>query len=186
MTKIETYINILKIYQQRSTCARKQVSSLIIKDDHIVSQGYNGTPPGFLHCNTYFDSKTNKAMVLNDLNLLLNSSKYEYDTLIQNKMLNSEIVSVEEFNRRHHIFSEAFEIHSEINAISYAAKVGRDLKDCTMFVSLSPCENCAKAIIAAGIKEVFYLEKYDRSPEGILRLEQNGIACKKLNEDLCK
>lgn len=185
MEKIDTYIEILRTYQKRSTCARKQVSSLVVHDDHIISQGYNGTPPGFLHCNTYFDAKINKAMCLADLNLLLNSTKSEYEMLVKNKLLNSEIVTLEEFNKRHHLFSEAFEIHSEINAISWAAKVGRSLKDCTMFVSLSPCEDCAKAIIASGIKKVYYLEKYDRSPEGIIRLNQNGIICSQIKENLC-
>lgn len=182
MDKLNTYIEILKIYENRSTCARKQVAAIVVKDDHLISQGYNGTPPKFLHCNDYFNAEINKAMCLQDLNLLLNATKAEYDTIVENKMLNSEIVSPEEFSRRHHIFSEAFETHSEINAISYAAKVGRSLQDSTMFISLSPCEDCAKAIIAAGIKKVYYLEKYDRSAEGITRLNQNGIICSQIKE----
>lgn len=182
MNKIETLINILKIYQQRSTCARKQVSALIVKDDHIISHGYNGTPAGFLHCDDYFDATTNKAIVKEDLDLLIKSSKFEYEMLVKNKMIKTEIVTSEEFNIRHHIFSEAFEIHAEINAISYAAKAGRELNKADMYITLSPCVGCAKAIISSGIKNVYFLEKYDRSAEGIIRLEQNGLICKKIDE----
>ena len=53
----------------------------------------------------------------------------------------------------------AYVVHSELNAILNSKK--EDLKGCTIYVSLFPCNECAKAIIQSGIKEVKYLcDKY--------------------------
>ena len=46
-------------------------------------------------------------------------------------------------------------IHAELNAIINSAS--RDLRGCTMYATLAPCGECAKAIAQAGIKKVFYL-----------------------------
>lgn len=57
-------------------------------------------------------------------------------------------------------------VHAEMNAIAFAAREGVSLKGSTLYVTLSPCINCAKIIVNSGIKEVKYLEKY-RDVEGI-------------------
>lgn len=49
--------------------------------------------------------------------------------------------------------------HAELNAILNS--ISRDLKDCRIYVALFPCNECAKAIIQTGIKEIIYLsDKY--------------------------
>ncbi|CAJ1053438.1 Hypothetical predicted protein [Xyrichtys novacula] len=54
--------------------------------------------------------------------------------------------------------------HAELNAIMN--KNSADVKDCTMYVALFPCNECAKLIIQAGLKEVVYLsDKYHHTPE---------------------
>ncbi|XP_028834189.1 deoxycytidylate deaminase [Denticeps clupeoides] len=54
--------------------------------------------------------------------------------------------------------------HAELNAIMN--KNSADVKGCTMYVALFPCNECAKLIIQAGIKDVIYLsDKYHGSPE---------------------
>ncbi len=64
--------------------------------------------------------------------------------------------------------------HAEFNAI-LNTRNGAALKGCTLYVSLFPCNECAKAIIQTGIKEVVYLEnKYEN--------EVNTIASKKMLE----
>ncbi len=56
----------------------------------------------------------------------------------------------------------AYVVHAELNAILNSP---RSLKDCTLYVSLFPCNECAKAIIQSGIKTVVYAEnKYDGTP----------------------
>ena len=57
-------------------------------------------------------------------------------------------------------------VHAELNAILNAQ--GKDLKNARIFVDLFPCNECAKAIIQCGIKEVIYLyDKYADSKETI-------------------
>jgi dCMP deaminase len=51
-------------------------------------------------------------------------------------------------------------IHAEMNAILKAAKSGNAVDDSTLYLSLSPCQNCCKLIIQSGIKRVVYLEDY--------------------------
>ena len=67
-------------------------------------------------------------------------------------------------------------IHAEVNAISFAAKEGISLKDTTLYCTHSPCYNCAKMIIQAGIIRVVYEEKYntDKS-EGLRLLKDNNV-----------
>jgi dCMP deaminase len=68
-------------------------------------------------------------------------------------------------------------VHAELNAIMNS--VGRDLHGSRIYVSLMPCNWCAKAIIQAGIKEVVYLsDKFSDVPDfkaGKILLEKAGI-----------
>ena len=50
--------------------------------------------------------------------------------------------------------------HSERNAIYNASLCGVSLKGCTLYVTMPPCADCARAIINSGIKRVYYLEPY--------------------------
>ena len=46
----EYFMEIAKIVSKRSTCLRRQVGAIIVKDNHIFATGYNGAPKGFKHC----------------------------------------------------------------------------------------------------------------------------------------
>ena len=59
-----------------------------------------------------------------------------------------------------------FVVHAELNAILNAN--GRDLRGCKIYVALFPCNECAKAIIQSGIREIYYLsDKYATTPTTI-------------------
>lgn len=62
----------------------------------------------------------------------------------------------------HHEWSMTNEIHAELNCILFAAKYGISTKDCILYVSHEPCDNCLKHIVQAGIKEVVYLYPYKK------------------------
>ena len=80
----------------------------------------------------------------------------------------------------HHTWSTKHEVHTETNAIGYAAKNGVATQGATIYTSVSPCIDCAKLIIAAGIKCVYYIDEYDRSNTGEAFLRRNKIGCTKL------
>jgi dCMP deaminase len=82
----------------------------------------------------------------------------------------------------HRQFSIENELHAEANAIGFAARHGIAVEGADLYVTYSPCLDCAKLISAAGIKQVFYKHRYDRTPEGILYLERHNIPVTKLDE----
>lgn len=126
-----TYKEILAAFAKRSYAKRKQVAALIVKDNNIVSYGWNGMPKGMNNDCELEDGTTNPLV-----------------------------------------------LHAEENAILKCAYEGKSTQDTTLYLNLSPCVHCAKLIINAGIKEVFYTEEY-RDTDGINILKHNGIPCYK-------
>jgi len=85
-----------------------------------------------------------------------------------------------QFDReKHHEWSLYNELHAEQNMLSFCAKNGIPTKDTSLFVTISPCINCAKIIIASGIKNVYYIEKYDKEC-GLDLLKKSKIKCYKI------
>ena len=72
----------------------------------------------------------------------------------------------------------SYVIHAESNAILKCAKYGRATNGSTLYITHSPCIECAKLIIQAGIIRVVYLEDYRKS-EGIELLKRAGINVEK-------
>lgn len=81
----------------------------------------------------------------------------------------------ETFRNDHHKWSRYNELHAEQNLISFCAKNGLKTKGCTLFVTLSPCIDCAKIIVASGIKDIYYINEYDKE-NGLNFLKENGIS----------
>lgn len=78
----------------------------------------------------------------------------------------------------------AYVAHAELNAIlNHRGSV----EDCILYVTLFPCNECAKAIIQSGIKEIVYLEdKYNGTPENIASkklLDTSGIKYRKYKKE---
>ena len=72
--------------------------------------------------------------------------------------------------------TKGYVLHAEANAITKVAKSGNSSLGATLYVTTSPCLECAKLIIQSGIKRVVYSEKY-RIDDGIKLLERAGIEC---------
>lgn len=79
--------------------------------------------------------------------------------------------------------TKPYVLHAEANAITKVAKSGNSSDGATMYVTSSPCLECAKLIIQAGIKRVVYTENY-RSEDGINLLKRAGIEIKNVEIDL--
>jgi dCMP deaminase len=74
-------------------------------------------------------------------------------------------------------------IHAEQNAIAYASRIGIPIEGATIYVTISPCIDCAKLIIASGICRLVYLEEY-RNSYALEYLSSSGIETKLLNQGL--
>ena len=117
----EYFMGIAMLSAMRSKDPNSQVGACIVRDNKILSLGYNGMPIG---CD---DDIMPWGREGNEL-----ETKYMYVC------------------------------HSELNAILNA---GKDLHGSTMYVTLFPCNECAKAIIQCGIRTVVYdCDKYDGTP----------------------
>lgn len=64
--------------------------------------------------------------------------------------------------------------HAEANAIAFAARHGIKLDGATLYVTTSPCKNCASLIINAGIQRVVFAERY-RDETGLQKLVEAGV-----------
>lgn len=129
------YLRMAKIWAENSYCKRRKVGTLVVKDQMIISDGYNGTPSGF--DNVCEDSR--------DLTL-------------------------------------PYVLHAEANAITKLARSSNNSDGSTLYVTASPCIECAKLIIQAGIKRVVYAEKY-RLEDGVALLQRAGIEVIYLNDN---
>ena len=78
--------------------------------------------------------------------------------------------------------SKAYVLHAEANAISKVARSHNSSDNATLYVTASPCMECSKLIIQAGIKRVIYGEQY-RLTDGIDLLKRANIEVKYLNPD---
>ena len=76
--------------------------------------------------------------------------------------------------------SKPYVLHAEANAITKLAKSSNSSDGATLYVTASPCIECAKLIIQAGIKRVVYTEKY-RLTDGIDLLERAGVTVEYLD-----
>ena len=76
--------------------------------------------------------------------------------------------------------TKPYVLHAEANAITKVAKSGNSSEGATLFVTASPCLECAKLIIQSGIKRVVYRDEY-RITDGIDLLRRAGIAVEKVD-----
>jgi dCMP deaminase len=83
----------------------------------------------------------------------------------------------EDFMKIHGEFSRLYELHAEQNAIVFAGKNGVNTENSDLYITTAPCSNCAKLIVAAGIKNVYYIDNYDRDMSGPDLLDKLGISC---------
>ena len=88
-----------------------------------------------------------------------------------------------EYTSQHHEWSKTYEIHAEMNAIIWAAREGISIKNATIYVTLEPCSECSKNLIASGIKRIVYSKSYEHTDSNVITkfLKDNGVEIEKLN-----
>ena len=128
------YLRMAAIWAENSYCQRRKVGAIIVKDQMIISDGYNGTPSGF------------------------------------------ENVCEDESGA-----TKPYVLHAEANAITKVARSNNSSDGATLYVTSSPCMECAKLIIQAGVKRVVYNEQY-RLTDGIDLLRRAGIECIQISD----
>lgn len=145
------FIQMCDLVATRSTCDRKHVGSVIVKDRRVISTGFNGSIPGQSHCD--------------------DPEEYWQCTKCGEKFaefpqechrLECAGYPVEKKYGGHDLESGHCirTTHSEINAIAQAARMGVSTDKATIYINTRPCYTCFKAIVSAGIQEVVYSDEY--------------------------
>lgn len=132
-------------WSERSTCSRAQVGCVISRDGRTLSTGYNGAPAGMAHCD--HSCSCGSMFATRD-------GEHQYDCQKIQPCTNV--------------------IHSEANAIAFAARHGVGLDGSTIHTTRVPCMTCAGMVISAGIIRVVWAEKH-RDMTGWERLAQAGL-----------
>lgn len=86
------------------------------------------------------------------------------------------------YTHEHHEWSKTYEIHAEMNAIIWAARKGISIEGASIFVTLEPCSECSKNLIASGIKRIVYAKEYEHTHSGTISkfIKDNGVSIEKL------
>ncbi len=75
-----------------------------------------------------------------------------------------------------------FVLHAEANAILKLARSTQSAKDATLYLTLSPCKECSKLILQAGIRKLVYVDDY-KDNDGIAFLRNHGIEILQVTDD---
>lgn len=171
---IKAHMKTAENYAGLSTAIRLQVGSIIVKDDRIISIGYNGMPSGWdNNCeDKVWDKGAGGWLSPEEFN-----EQYPYEE-------NVELIDPDEgafqIARRYGLKTKPEVLHAEANAIAKVARSSESAEGSVLFVTHSPCIECAKLIYQSGIKQVFYRDNY-RSSDGIDFLKQAGVIVNKLD-----
>ena len=142
------FLRLARVISTNSRCYSRQIGVVVVKNKAIVSTGYNGPPARTKHC-----EERNPNKELECPRQLLGYSSGE----------------------RLEICRAA---HAETNAIANAAKMGHSLKDAIMYCDCGiPCNECAKLIINAGIREVVVteLKEYSKAYPSMELFNEAGV-----------
>lgn len=104
--------------------------------------------------------------------------------IVKNKMIisdgyNGTPSGFENICEDEHGNTKPYVLHAEANAISKIAKSNNSSDGATLYTLVSPCLECSKLIIQAGIKRVVYKDDY-RLPEGIELLKRANVKVDKI------
>lgn len=88
------------------------------------------------------------------------------------------------YTNEHHEWSKTYEIHAEMNAIIWAAREGISIKGATIYVTLEPCSDCSKNIIASGITRIVYDKSYEHTNSKIVAefIKTNGVIIEQIKD----
>lgn len=73
-----------------------------------------------------------------------------------------------EYTKDHHEWSKTYEIHAEMNALIWAARKGIAVEGATIYVTLEPCSECSKNLIASGVVRIVYEKAYEHTNSEIV------------------
>ena len=167
---IKLYMDWARRCAELSHARRLNVGAVIVKDDTVISYGYNGMPAGWdNNCeDKVWDSGAGGWLSPEEFD-----ERYPYEDWHEDAQRNV----------RYGLKTKPEVLHAESNAIAKLAKSNNSGLGADLFVTHSPCLDCAKLIYQSGIGRVYFGQHY-RDDAGIKFLEKSGVPVVKLNLEL--
>ena len=167
--KFQKLYNIIAHEVAKMSHARRlQVGAVIVKDDRVISMGYNGMPAGW---------ENNCEDIVWDTGAGGWLDPEEFDRQYPFEMWNEQA----QRNVRYGLKTKPEVLHAESNAVSKLAKSNDSGDGADIFVTHAPCIECAKLIYQSGIRRVYYNQNY-RDDAGVRFLKQSGVEVIKHDE----
>ena len=154
---------------QLSHARRLQVGAVIVKDDSVISYGYNGMPAG------WDNNCENKMYIDGTAGGWLSPEEIEEQWPFEETHGEFQDQKI-----RYKLKTKPEVLHAESNAIAKLAKSTNSGMGATLFITHAPCLDCAKLIYQSGIGSVLYRNAY-RDTSGITFLEKSGVEVNQIN-----
>lgn len=168
---IDLYMDWAKRTSQLSHARRLQVGAVIVKDDSVISYGYNGMPAG------WDNDCENKEFMSGDAGGWLNPEEIE-----ERWPFEARSDEDDSYIGRYRLVTKPEVLHAESNAIAKLARSSSSGNGADLFITHAPCLNCAKLIYQSGISRVWYDQSY-RDTSGVSFLEKSGVKVKQIKEN---
>ena len=159
---VNLYMDWARRCAELSHARRLHVGAVIVKDDTVISYGYNGMPAG------WDDDCEEKEWMDQGAGGWLDPEE------IYKRWPYVEYNDEAEEEYRYRLKTKPEVLHAESNAIAKLAKSSNSGKDADIFITHSPCLDCAKLIYQSGIRRVYFGEHY-RDNAGIDFLKKSNI-----------
>jgi len=160
---IEAHMKVAEVYAELSSARRLHVGAIIVKNDRIISIGYNGMPAGW-------DNNCEDIVFVSE-----NEAK-DYDTMVSEGYTFGVDKDTAGWAKS---VTKPEVLHAETNAIAKLAKSSESGEGATMFITHAPCLDCAKLVYQSGIISVYYRNAY-RNNTGLEFLEKCKIEVNKI------
>ena len=158
------YMDLAERVAKMSYATRLHVGSVLVKNDNIISFGWNGMPSGWDN-----DCEETEYVL-----------KEECQATDEWMLQNGFTETVHGWSRKR---TKKEVLHSEANCLMKIARSTNSSEGASLFVTHEPCLGCAKIIHQAGIKEVYYKNSYSNSNGGADFLKKCGINVYKLDTE---
>ena len=166
----QTYMKTAKVFAELSHARRLHVGAIVVKDDRIISIGYNGMPAG------WDNNCEHKEYMSGDAGGWLNPEEIYDRWPFEEEDIDPDLG----YARRYALKTKPEVLHAESNAIAKLAKSNDSGLGADIFITHAPCIECAKLIYQSGINGVYYGENY-RDDSGIEFLKKSGVNIEKLD-----
>lgn len=163
---INLYMDWAKRCAELSHARRRKVGAVIVKDDSVISYGYNGMPAGWdNNCeDIVWDTGAGGWLDPEEF-----EAKYPYEGWHETAGRNV----------RYGLKTKPEVLHAESNAIAKLARSAQSGLNASLFVTTAPCLDCAKLIYQSGINSVYYRDSY-RNMDGVDFLEKSSTTVIKI------